>query len=111
MGTCSRTWGVPGDCERGALGTWRVGGDDLISIDDCTARCQRCARCAWISFSHAHQQCDWYRACNTSKLNRRFGGETFRTRLVKPELAAQEVAGGPPSKLNTSRPGRRRGSG
>ena len=55
----------------------------FVSIEQCTARCERCARCKWISISHAHQQCDWFHACNTSKLNRRFGGETFKLRLVK----------------------------
>lgn len=86
VGTCSRTWGVPGDCEKGDAGTWRVGaahGFGVVSIDDCTERCKQCSRCNWISHSHAHQQCDWYHTCNTSKLNRRFGGETFRTRRVK----------------------------
>ena len=85
-GTCSRTWGVPGDCTRGDSGTWRLGADggmDLFSMEDCAEACQRCGRCRWISLSIAHQQCDWYHTCNTSKLNRKFGGETFRTRRVK----------------------------
>lgn len=84
-----RTWGVPGDCERGQAGTWRVGvdmgslgGGPIWSIDDCTERCRRCSRCQWISLSHAHQQCDWYSSCNTSKLRRNFGAETFKTRRV-----------------------------
>lgn len=83
IGTCSRTWGKPGDCERGNAGTWRLGaagGFGVVSLDDCTQMCRRCARCRWISLSLAHQQCDWYHSCNTTKLNRRFGGETFRTR-------------------------------
>ena len=114
-GTCMRTWGFPGDCERGAAGTWALGfgsRDDisphgLWSLEDCSERCRRCARCRWISLhasaqhgappphrcarcrwislSHAHQQCDWYSSCNTSKLRRMFGAETFKTRLVKPD--------------------------
>lgn len=84
-GTCSRTWGVEGDCNRGQSGTWRLGADGgnaIVSIDDCAARCKQCASCHWISHSHAHRQCDWYNTCNTSKLRRVFGGETFRTRQV-----------------------------
>ena len=84
-GTCMRTWGVPGDCERGVAGTWRLGAEyGLLSIDECTERCRRCGRCKWISHSHAHQQCDWYSSCNASKLRRGFGAETFKTRLVRP---------------------------
>ena len=58
----------------------RTTGFGVVSLDDCTQMCRRCARCRWISLSLAHQQCDWYHSCNTTKLNRRFGGETFRTR-------------------------------
>ena len=82
-GTCARTWGVPGDCIRGTSGTWRLGPETgIVSIDDCCERCRACARCQWVSYSMTHAQCDWYSQCNTSKLNRRFGGETFRTRQV-----------------------------
>ena len=81
--TCSRTWGTAGDCQHGDSGTWRLGYEfGIVSIDDCAEKCHGCARCRWISHSHVHQQCDWYASCNTSKLNRRFGGETFRTREV-----------------------------
>ena len=62
-GTCMRTWGFPGDCERGAAGTWALGfgsRDDisphgLWSLEDCSERCRRCARCRWISL-HASAQ-------------------------------------------------------
>ena len=68
-GTCSRTWGVPGDCTRGNAGTWTLGPTTgIVSLDDCAERCRACARCAWVSFSMAHGQCDWYHTCNTSKL-------------------------------------------
>ena len=86
VGTCARTNGVPGDCARGMVGTWKVGpapSDDVLSIDDCAEKCRGCARCMWISHSHAHRQCDWYHACNTSKLRRLFGAETFKTRHVE----------------------------
>ena len=56
-GTCMRTWGFPGDCERAGAGTWVLGfgsRDDisphgLWSLDDCSERCRRCARCRWIA--------------------------------------------------------------
>lgn len=82
-GSCMRTWGGPGDCARSGAGTWGVGVDGMWSLDDCAERCRRCARCQWVSLSHAHQQCDWYNTCNTSKLRRNFGAETFKTRRVK----------------------------
>ena len=63
-GTCMRTWGFPGDCERGAAGTWALGlgsRDDisphgLWSLEDCSERCRRCARCRWYAVgSHCMQ--------------------------------------------------------
>ena len=83
-GTCSRSWGWPGDCTSGVSGTWTLGpAYGIVSIDDCAARCRACARCVWVSYSMVHGQCDWYSTCNTSKLNRHFGGETFRTRRIR----------------------------
>uniref|UniRef100_A0A7S2D7L8 Apple domain-containing protein n=1 Tax=Haptolina brevifila TaxID=156173 RepID=A0A7S2D7L8_9EUKA len=89
-GTCMRTYGTSGDCERGQSGTWRVGAEHgLLSIDDCSERCRRCNRCRWIAHSHAHRQCDWFNVCNTSKLRHMYGAETFKLRLIKPlETAA-----------------------
>lgn len=85
-GTCMRSWAGAGDCTHGDAGTWHLGSaEGVLSLDDCTARCRRCDRCNWISLSHAHGQCDWHHTCNTSKLNRRFGGDTFKTRFVHRE--------------------------
>ena len=96
VGTCSRSWGQPGDCTRGQVGTWRFGGDlGVLSIDECTERCKACARCAWIAHSHAHQQCDWFASCNLSKVSRRFGAETFKLRLVRPESLQQSPTASP----------------
>ena len=97
VGMCKRTKKRPGDCEVGDSGTWVLGPGSqdvflprgLWSLDDCTESCRRCARCRWIALSHAHNQCDWYNSCNTSKLLRtrgmlrRTGADTFKTRLVK----------------------------
>ena len=125
-GTCSRTWGAPGDCELGHSGTWRLGASSgVVSIDDCAAKCFACPRCQWISHSHAHGQCDWYAACNTSKLGRRFGGETFRTRRIvqserrtgsvsKYSTAVSRTPHKPkicPASGNKQRPGQARASG
>ena len=88
-GTCSRTWGVPGNCSRHNAGTWVLGpasaggaASGIIGVDECAARCRACERCRYISISHAHHQCDWHHDCNMTNLKRAYGADTFRTRRV-----------------------------
>lgn len=62
-----------GDCRTGDLGSWSfdrrmiVGGQIIFSqhtsiytLDDCIAACRCCRRCAYVSFSAAHQDCSWF---------------------------------------------------
>ena len=90
IGYCSRTSGAPGDCESGWMGSWDVGlgyEHGMVSIDDCEQKCRACKRCHYISFSHAHTSCDWYASCRLSRLDRSFGGHSYRTRQVRQEPA------------------------
>ena len=38
----------------------------ITSLEQCAARCyNRCASCAFVSFSEAHKDCSWYARCDT----------------------------------------------
>ncbi len=68
VGICGETSVGEGDCARGWWGSWR-GADYGISLRgdegrrNCLALCRQCARCAFISYSHANDDCSWYAAC------------------------------------------------
>ena len=65
QGVCKHTnYKHPFDCEQSNKGAWRVGaGTNISSLIDCEAMCRRCARCAYISFSHKHRECAWFASC------------------------------------------------
>ena len=68
VGICGETSVGEGDCARGWWGSWR-GADYGVSLRgeegrrNCLALCRQCARCAFISYSHANDDCSWYAQC------------------------------------------------
>ena len=57
-------------CRPTKSGYWPASETGIRSLDDCVAKCQRCAACRYVSFSRAHDDCSWYsvQACNMAKL-------------------------------------------
>lgn len=64
-----------GDCEGGESGTLalddgRFGFGDIHTVEDCAEWCVHfCARCRFVSFSRAANDCSWYHSCNLDGLD------------------------------------------
>ena len=65
--------------EKGNWGLRRRGIDDLAG---CVARCRTCARCRFVSFSLAHDECGWFHSCPLP-LELAFQGNTYVTVRVR----------------------------
>lgn len=57
-GYCAVTEGA-GDCAHGSSGCWQ----GLANLSACAARCERCARCRFVSYSRELNDCSWYARC------------------------------------------------
>ena len=89
-GYCTATTdGWAGDCEKGLLGTWRMG-PDLPNVAACIKRCQACVRCRFVSVSTINRDCSWYAGCTTGSLGHVYGGGNYRTYRVKPNTPPPE---------------------
>jgi hypothetical protein len=72
-GVCAATTG-PGDCEHGAMGSFKDAGLDQVRTWDQLARrckwlCEGCARCRHISASLAFKDCSWFQDCSLDALS------------------------------------------
>jgi hypothetical protein len=69
VGYCSITISAEkNDCVSGELGFWKA--EPGATLRTCTRRCRDCARCAYVSFSAAANDCSWYAACDLADLRR-----------------------------------------
>ena len=68
-------------CQLGSSGSWSARENGVNSLGECAALCQRCPRCAWVSFSLAHDDCSWYHNC-TLPLQLKWEGRSFRTAFL-----------------------------
>ena len=51
-------------CQSGERqGSWHT-----VRLDDCLARCERCAACMFVSFSEKFSDCSWFASCQMDKL-------------------------------------------
>ena len=85
VGACEQTE-VGGDCLSGTLGAWEVPKGE--GIDACVKRCERCARCRFVSFSAINADCSWFSTCETRALRTfdahpEMHGRSYRTVRVK----------------------------
>lgn len=69
-GYCRETVeGIKGNCANGEMGQFPW--PPLASLPRanasawCKRQCEGCARCGYISFSHAQRDCSWYRRCGS----------------------------------------------
>ena len=53
-----------GDCASGVVGSLGLRSHALKTLDDCMLACSLCARCAFVSFSNAHDECAWHARCD-----------------------------------------------
>ena len=60
-GICALACNPPaaGDCARGLAGIWT----GVPTLSDCTARCEGCAQCHYVSHDRLQAECLWYRNC------------------------------------------------
>ncbi len=72
-GYCAVTTKGGGSCAHGHSGSW----SDALNLTACTLRCAACARCRYVSFSHALSDCSWYAHCELSHLQQKPSG--FKT--------------------------------
>ena len=83
VGYCATTDVTRDDCPRiAASGSWPARHNGIRDLTGCVRKCQRCARCAFISFSRANDDCSWFTACRLP-LRLEFHGETYRTVQVR----------------------------
>ena len=85
------TDGVQADCQTGqsgALGLPREAFANWVSLRTaCQARCLRCERCRFVSFSLEHSDCSWYSSCQPPPPGQQLRGaalwQSFRTVQVR----------------------------
>ena len=74
----------PGDCERGAQGSWGLSDAGratwAAAVDECAALCGACARCVHVTVSPAEGDCSWYRRCPGAQMLR---AANFRSGRVR----------------------------
>ena len=91
--------GWEGDCQRGLLGTWAIpaGLAQPNALSWCFAKCRACARCRFVSVSHANRDCSWYVGCAVSALGLVYGGASYATYQIQP-AQADDVCANPASR-------------
>lgn len=77
-GYCGVTIDWEGDCALGEQGSWRAAANGIHDLPACAARCQRCSRCEFVSFSRKNDECGWFHECPLP-LQMKFGGENWRS--------------------------------
>ena len=82
MGHCGAT-ADEGNCEKGSNGGYNTTIHGLHTLDECRARCRRCARCNYVSFSLLHEDCSWYNRCDLRSLSLRWAGFSYRSGVVR----------------------------
>ena len=100
LNATSKHWGLNetnNNCERGESGGWAVEHEMI-----CRARCRKCARCRFYSFSYEASRllprCSWYHACNLSALSTKAPG--YRTRrFAGRNHASSKAAGRLPNRI------------
>ena len=71
-----------GDCVTGDKGYWSLARRGIGSFGSCAGRCRACARCRFVSYSPAHDECAWYHSC-ALPLETGYQGDTYQTLRVK----------------------------
>ena len=70
---------VGGDCVAGQHGAW----EGVLTLQACIARCSRCPRCNYVSYSRKYDDCSWYHECATRTTDipgePKGAGDTHRT--------------------------------
>ena len=61
---------VPQACDSEPWGSF-----PLRSLDQCVRACLGCARCSYLSFSRANQDCSWFYTCDLERLHTRFAAQ------------------------------------
>ena len=83
-----------GDCAHGDKGTVKLQDPEfglITSVETCANWCvQFCARCRYVSFSLAANDCSWYNECDLERLNQQFRNLEHVSR----EVALANVEGG-----------------
>ena len=87
-------------CDAGQLhGGWSTKRTKITSLEQCAARCyNRCARCAFVSFSEARKDCSWYARCDAPGQLEWHGNE-FVSAQVRGVPALAASAPPPPTSL------------
>lgn len=82
-----------GDCASGDSGSWSTVKHQIKSMGGCVARCNACARCAFVSLSLlSHQECSWYAECNLDDLRPPMAtGRDYVTVHVKNAAAPEKL--------------------
>jgi len=102
-GFCGVTEGE-GDCAAGQQGAWEVGRagstEGVQDLAGCIARCERCSRCNYVSFSYHNEDCSWFHSCDLGALvTTHHLSEHFFTVLVRRPHATAEGSAPAPSQL------------
>ena len=95
VGYCDVTNDGPSDCATDLKGSWplpKKNGSDFV--EQCQARCRRCANCNFVSISQAKgsaSACDWFTKCTSGPLQTAFGGESYTTFVVRKQRTTAHV--------------------
>ena len=84
-GYCGETSGA-GDCNSSNVGSWKLTSqqstDWSAAARACTTRCERCARCRYVSFSLRWRDCSWFSDCTLGRLQHSVGGGFLSTEVL-----------------------------
>ena len=62
-GHCGTGAWLAGDCWNSTRGVWPLHRPGFFSLANCTARCEQCQNCNYVSFSQTTKTCSWYQEC------------------------------------------------
>lgn len=76
---------IEAQCNEAARGAWSLAEarTEAEALQACRVGCLACAKCAYVSVSWRKRTCQWYSACDISRLVGGADGATFQTHFIR----------------------------
>ena len=92
-GYCREVSRGSGNCSSGDQGSWGVAEQSEAETEKaCLRLCAGCARCRYVSYSHAMHDCGWFHACRLGSLQTNVDGFVTRRVTAAPTTREAESA-------------------